>query len=67
LYVTPSLVGKKVEAAARLVDRMGLQHRIVSRSSSTRQQTGDRVVVRQKPAAGYLLTADTVVELMVGK
>jgi serine/threonine-protein kinase len=67
LYVTPSLVGKKAEAAARLVDRMGLQHRIVSRSSSTRQQTGDRVVVRQKPAAGYLLTADTVVELMVGK
>jgi serine/threonine-protein kinase len=67
LYVTPTLVGKRAEAAARLVDRMGLQHRIVSRSSGTRQQTGDRIVVRQRPAAGYPLTADTVVELIVGK
>jgi beta-lactam-binding protein with PASTA domain len=67
LYVTPPLVGKKAEEAVRLVDRMGLQHRIVSQSSGTRPPAGDRVVVAQKPAAGYPLTADAVVELVVSK
>jgi eukaryotic-like serine/threonine-protein kinase len=67
LYVTPSLVGKKAEEAARLVDRMGLQHRIVSKGSGTRQPSADRVIVSQKPAAGYPLTADAVVELIAGK
>jgi serine/threonine-protein kinase len=67
LYAAPPLVGKRPEEAARLVDRMGLQHRIVTRGSDTKQPAGDRVVVAQKPAAGYPLTADTVVELLVGK
>jgi eukaryotic-like serine/threonine-protein kinase len=67
LYVAPSLVGKKAEEAVRLVDRMGLQHRIVSRGSGTRSLAGDRVVVSQKPAAGYPLTADAVVEIVVNK
>jgi beta-lactam-binding protein with PASTA domain len=67
LYVTPPLVGKRPEEAARLVDRMGFQHRIVTRGSGTSQQAGDRVVVAQKPAAGYPLAVDAVVELVVGK
>jgi len=29
--------------------------------------TGDRVVVAQKPAAGYPIAADAMVELIVGK
>lgn len=67
LYVTPSLVGKKPEEAARMVDRMGLQHNIITRGSDTRQPLGDRIVTAQKPMAGYPLAADTVVELLVGK
>ena len=67
LYVTPSLIGKTPEEAARQVDRMGLQHRIVTRGSGTRQPVGDRVVVAQKPAAGHPVAADGLVELIVGK
>ena len=67
LYVAPLLVGKKPEEAARQVDRMGLQHRIVTRGSETKQPAGDAIVIAQKPAAGYPLSADAVVELLVGK
>jgi len=67
LYVTPSLVGKKPEEAARMVDRMGLQHHIITRGTDTMQSLGDRIVTAQKPIAGYPLAADTVVELLVGK
>jgi len=67
LYVTPLLVGKKAEEAARLVDRMGLQHRIISRGSVTGSLVGDRLVLSQKPAAGSPVTADAMVEMIVGK
>jgi serine/threonine-protein kinase len=66
MSATPALLGKKVEDAVRLVERMGLQHRIVSRGSDT-AVTGDRFVVAQRPAAGHPLTADAVVEIVVGK
>ncbi|MHB8845838.1 MAG: PASTA domain-containing protein [Nitrospirota bacterium] len=66
LFVTPALVGKKAEDAARIVERLGFQHRIVSRGSGT-DLTGDRVVVNQKPAAGNPLMPDAVVEMIVSK
>jgi beta-lactam-binding protein with PASTA domain len=66
LFVTPALVGKKAEDAVRLVDRMGFQHRIVSRGSGTAMMS-DRVVVSQKPAAGNPLMPDAVVELIISK
>ena len=67
LYAAPPLVGKRPEEAVRLMDRMGFQHSIVTRGSGTGPLTGDRVVVAQKPAAGYPIAADAMVELIVGK
>lgn len=67
LYVTPRLLGKKAEEAVRLVDRMGLQHRVLSRTSTTGPQGSERIIVSQKPNPGYPLAADGVVELVVSK
>ena len=67
IYVTPKLLGKKAEDAVRLVDRMGLQHRVVSRSSTSTPPGSDRVIVSQRPNPGYPLAADSVVELVVNK
>jgi serine/threonine-protein kinase len=67
LYVTPKLLGKIAEEAVRLVDRMGLQHRVISRSSTSSPQGSDRIIVSQKPHPGYPLAADGVVELVVSK
>jgi len=67
MYVTPRLLGKKAEEAVRLVDRMGLQHRVLSRSSTSSPQASDLIIVSQKPHPGYPLAADGVVELVVGK
>lgn len=66
IFVTPALVGKKAEEAVRFVERLGFQHRIVSRGSGT-AVTGDRVVVNQKPAAGNPLMPDGVVEMIVSR
>jgi beta-lactam-binding protein with PASTA domain len=67
MYVTPKLLGKKAEDAVRLVDRMGLQHRVISRTSATGSQGSDRIVVNQKPNPGYPVAADGMVELLVSK
>lgn len=67
LYVTPRLLGKKAEEAVRLVDRMGLQHRIVSRTSTSSPQGSDRIIVSQKPDPGYPIAADGAVELVVSR
>ena len=67
LYVTPKLLGKKAEEAVRLVDRMGLQHRIVSRTSTSSPQGSDRIIVGQKPNPGYPIAADGAVELVVNR
>jgi serine/threonine-protein kinase len=67
MYVTPRLLGKKAEDAVRLVDRMGLQHRVISRTSTSGSQGNDRIIVNQKPNPGYPVSADGVVELVVSK
>jgi serine/threonine-protein kinase len=67
MYVTPKLLGKRAEEAVRLVDRMGLQHRVISRTSATSPPGSDRVIVSQRPNPGYPLAADGVVELVVGR
>ena len=66
LLVTPKLVGKKAEEAVKIVDRAGLQHRIVYRTSGTKFSAGERVVVSQKPAAGYPVPSDGTVDVIVG-
>lgn len=67
MYVTPKLLGKKAEEAARLVDRMGLQHRVVSRTSASALPGSDRIIVSQRPNPGYPLAADGMVELVESK
>ena len=67
LSITPALIGKKAEEAVRVVDRLGLQYRVISRTSGTTPPSGDRTVVSQKPNAGYPLAADGVVELLMSR
>ncbi|MDH4163139.1 MAG: PASTA domain-containing protein, partial [Nitrospirota bacterium] len=65
--VTPKLMGRKAEEAVRLVDRMGMQFKVLSAAGGAVRAAGDRVVTGQKPAAGSPLPADAVVELTVSK
>jgi serine/threonine-protein kinase len=67
VYVTPKLVGRKAEEAVRLVDRMGMQYRIIAKASAAGKTGSVRIVTSQKPLAGYPLPADAVVELTVSK
>jgi serine/threonine-protein kinase len=67
VFVMPKLSGKKTDEAVRTIDRMGLQYRVISRPSSTRSQTGDRIVVSQKPAAGYPVASDATVDIVVNR
>jgi beta-lactam-binding protein with PASTA domain len=67
LFIMPKLTGKKAEEAIRIVDRMGLQHRVISRASTSGPQAGDRTVATQKPLAGYPAASDTLVDLVVSR
>ena len=67
VYVMPKLVGKKAEEAARTMDRMGLQHRVVYRASANKPQTAERLVVSQKPGPRHPVAADASVEIVVSK
>lgn len=66
-YVMPALTGKKAEEAVRILDAMGLQHRLTYKASGSASAAASRMVVSQKPAAGYPVTADAGVELVVSK
>ena len=66
-YVMPRLVGKKAAEALRILDRIGVQHRVSSEASPPPQAAAERVVLRQKPTAGYPIGTDSVVELVVSK
>jgi len=67
VFVMPKLYGTKTEEAVRILDRMGMQHRMVSRSTTTQSQTGDRIVVSQRPSAGYPVASDAIVDLVVSR
>jgi beta-lactam-binding protein with PASTA domain len=66
-FVMPKLTGKKAEEAVKIVERMGLQHRVITKASTTWQQAGDRIVVSQKPTAGYPAAPDVTVDIVVSK
>ncbi len=66
-FVMPKLTGKKAEEAVKTIDRMGLQHRLSSRASGTDTPSPSRMVIHQKPEAGYPVAADVTVELVVSK
>ena len=67
VLVTPKLIGKKAEEAVRIVDRAGLQHRIVYKTWGSRLTTADRIVVNQKPSAGFPVPSDVTVDIIVSK
>jgi len=67
LLVTPKLIGKRAEEATKLVDRTGLQYRIIYRTPEAKPPTAERVVIGQKPGAGFPVPADVTVEIIVSK
>ncbi len=67
LLVMPKLVGKKAEEALRIVDRLELQHRVITRAFSDRHSGTDGIVISQKPGAGYPVSADATVDIVVNK
>jgi eukaryotic-like serine/threonine-protein kinase len=67
LLVMPKLTGKKAEDAGKIIDRMGLQRRMTSRTTTTGPQAGNRIVVSQKPDAGYPVASDAMVDIVVSR
>jgi serine/threonine-protein kinase len=67
VYAMPELIGKRAEAAARAVEGMGLQHRLVYKAVENRPQPAERLVIGQKPLPGHPVTTDGVVEIVVRK
>jgi beta-lactam-binding protein with PASTA domain len=67
LFVMPRLTGIKAAEALRIVDRMGLQHRVVTHASADRPPGTERTVINQKPGAGYPISAEATVEIVVSK
>ena len=63
----PKLTGKPPEEALRIVDRLELQHRVLTRTTSSNVAGPDRIVIGQKPAAGYPVSADATVDIVINK
>jgi len=62
---TPQLVGKRAEEAIRIIERMGLQHRLSYHAAGEKgSTTATRMVSSQRPAAGYPIAPDGMVELV---
>jgi len=67
MLVMPKLIGKKAEEAIRTIERTGLQHRVVYKTSGSTAAGAERVVISQKPGPGYPVSADGAVEIVVSK
>ncbi len=67
VYVMPKLTGKSPEEAVKIIDRLGLAHRQTARTPADKPQPGGRLVISQKPPAGYPVSADAVVNIVVNK
>ena len=67
LLITPKLIGKTAEEAVKIVERAGLQHRIVYRTPRTKFSAVESVVVSQNPDAGYPVSSDGTVDIIVSK
>jgi serine/threonine-protein kinase len=65
--VMPKLNGKRAEEALRIVDRLGLRHRVFTGAAADGPAGEGRTVLSQKPAAGYPVSADATVEIVVSK
>lgn len=67
LLVMPRLVGKKIEEAATIADRRRLQYRVVYKSSAEKAAGTERTVINQKPAPGFPVAPDAIVDIVVSK
>jgi len=67
LFIMPQLLGKKAEEALKIVDRMELQHRVITRAVGDRYPGSERIVISQKPGAGYPISPDATVDIVVNK
>ena len=66
-YVMPALTGKKAEEALKIIDRIGLQRRVITRPPGDRESGTDRVVIQQKPGAGSPVSLDMTVDIVVNR
>jgi beta-lactam-binding protein with PASTA domain len=66
-YVMPALTGKKAEEALKIIDRMGLQRRVITRPPGDKETGTDRLVIHQKPAAGSPVAMDATVDIVVNR
>jgi eukaryotic-like serine/threonine-protein kinase len=66
-FMMPKLTGKKPEEAVKIIDRMGLQHRMIMRPPGDASPAPSRTVISQKPAAGSPVAADATVDIVVSK
>jgi len=66
-YVMPALTGKKAEEALKIIDRIGLQRRVITRPSGGKETGTDRIVIHQKPEAGSPVALDATVDIVVNK
>jgi beta-lactam-binding protein with PASTA domain len=66
-YVMPVLTGKKAEEALRIIDRIGLQCRVITRPPGDKATGTDRIVMHQEPGAGSPVAPDTMVEIVVNR
>jgi beta-lactam-binding protein with PASTA domain len=65
--VMPKLIGKRPDEALRIVDRLQLQHRVIAGAAGDKPLGAGRTVIDQKPRAGYPVSADSTVDLIIGK
>jgi len=66
-YVMPALTGKKAEEALKIIDRMGLQSRVITRPPGEKDAGPDRIVIHQTPGAGSPVAMDATVDIVVNR
>jgi beta-lactam-binding protein with PASTA domain len=64
--VMPALTGKKPQEAVTIVERLGLQYRLLYKQNDA-QPAAERIVIQQKPAAGWPIQPDGTVDIVVNK
>jgi beta-lactam-binding protein with PASTA domain len=67
MFVMPDLTGKRADEAVKVIDRMGLQRRVLYKAAGDKAAAAGRLVISQKPAAGWPVAADATVDIVVGK
>jgi len=67
MLVTPNVIGKRAEEAATVISRLGLQSKVIYRTTSGAATDTGRTVIQQKPPPGSPVASDGTVEIVVSK